>query len=75
MQTVLPCLEGGGGGSKSFGPAIFPFLAPLPVINDQCLMYTRFYLCYIDTLTSLRESTISSLVMKDVSYDGVTSLV
>ena len=37
-QIVLPCLEGGGGGAKSFRPAIFPFVGPLlPVINDQSL--------------------------------------
>ena len=36
-RKVLPCLEGGGG-AKSFGPAIFPFCSPpLPVINDQSL--------------------------------------
>ena len=35
-QTVLPCLQGGGG-RKSFGPAISHFVAPLPVINDQSL--------------------------------------
>ena len=28
-QTVLLCLEGGGGG-KSFGPAIFPFFNTPP---------------------------------------------
>ena len=27
-RTVLPCLEGGGGGAKSFGPTIFPFCSP-----------------------------------------------
>ena len=26
-RKVLPCLEGGGG-TKSFGPAIFPFCSP-----------------------------------------------
>ena len=36
-QKVLPCLEGGGG-AKSFGPAIFPFCSPpIPIINDQSL--------------------------------------
>ena len=36
-QKVLPCLEGGGG-AKSFGPAIIPFVAPhLPIINEQSL--------------------------------------
>ena len=37
---VLPCLEGEGGGAKSFGPAIFTFFSPhpLPIINDQSLM-------------------------------------
>ena len=30
----------GGGGANSFGPAIFPFCSlPLPVINDQSLMF------------------------------------
>ena len=28
---------GGGGGTQSFGPAVFPFLATLPIINDQSL--------------------------------------
>ena len=36
-QQVLPCLEGGGG-AKSFGPVIFNFLAPLPIISDRSLM-------------------------------------
>ena len=31
----LPCLEGG---AKSYGPAIFHFVIPLPVINDQSLI-------------------------------------
>ena len=30
---VLPCLEGGGGGAKSFGPAIFPFCSSPPPRN------------------------------------------
>ena len=43
-RKVLPCLEGGGG-AKSFGPAIFPFCSPpLPVINDQSLVYKVGYL-------------------------------
>ena len=29
-RKVLPWLEGGGGGAKSFGPAISPFCSPLP---------------------------------------------
>ena len=42
-QNVLPCLEvGGGGGTKSMEPAIFPFCKPpLPVINDRSLRGVR----------------------------------
>ena len=35
-QHVLPCLEGGGG-TRSFGPAIFPSCSPPPplIINSS----------------------------------------
>ena len=28
VHKVLPCLDGGGGGTTSFGPATFPFCSP-----------------------------------------------
>ena len=37
-RTVLPCLEGGGGGVSD--PRFSHFVAPRPVINDQSLIST-----------------------------------
>ena len=53
-QTVLPCLEGGGGGAANNFQAhnFFHFVAPLPVRGDVNILYSRMTKTCWETLVT-----------------------